>query len=83
MGLIRQYPETAQEVIRGLDVVIERMSVDGARDFDFEVVCLVTALLRELQAIAPSAFGHALIRAVSVMRAAEIFSQKMKKGGAK
>lgn len=83
MGMNRYYPETVQDVIRGLDGVLDRMAEGNAPNDDFEAVCLVTALLRELQALAPSAFGHALIKAVSVMRAAEVFSLKMKKGGAR
>ena len=83
MGMDRNYPETVQELIGAIDAVMERMAEGGAPDHDFNVVCLVTALLRELQAIDPTVAEHALIKAVSVMRAAEVFSMKMRKGGAR
>ena len=83
MGMNGNYPETVHELIGAIDAVMERMAEGGAPDHDFEVVCLVTAMLRELQAIAPTGAANALIKAVSVMRAAEVFSMKMRKGGAR
>ena len=83
MGMDRNYPETVQELSGAIDAVMERMAEGGAPDHDFNVVCLVTALLRELQAIDHTVAEHALVKAVSVMRAAEVFSLKMRKGGAR
>ena len=83
MGVIRDYPETVQELISGIDEIMERMARDGAPEHDFDVVCLVTAMMRELLVIAPEGAYHALIRAVLVMRAASVFSKKMREGGAR
>lgn len=75
------YPEKTQDLIRAVDDVLDSMVEGLAPDKDVDVVCLVAAMIRELHTIAPTALYQAMTNAVSVMRAAETFYSKHKKGG--
>ena len=75
------YPATTQDLIRAVDDMLDSM-VDGfAPDKAVDLVCLIAAMIRELQTIAPTALSQAMLNAESVMRAAETFCRKHKKGG--
>lgn len=84
-----QYPFSHQEVISELDRIVEDLSLSIEKNDDgyfnkeqaFEVLCHLSAVLRNLSVSVPENLTAAVVSASSIMRAAQVFA--MKKGFAK